>query len=272
MSVVITVAPTGPLATKADNPTLPTQPPEIADEVLRAYQAGATVAHIHLRDEDDQPTADRDIARRTMELIAERCDILVQLSTGVGLSVPFEERARLVDLRPAMATLNPCSMSFGDGEFLNPPRKVRELAARMRDLEVKPELEIYDTGHLEAALRLRDEGYLRTDPLQFSIVLGVRGGMAATPENLITMVRRIPENAVWQVIAVGRANLSLTGIGLALGGNARAGMEDTLHLGPGAPTKGNLPLVERAVRLAEDLGHTVADVAQTREALGLPRL
>ncbi|MFC0532352.1 3-keto-5-aminohexanoate cleavage protein [Phytohabitans kaempferiae] len=270
MSVAITVAPTGPIATKADNPTLPTQPEEIADEVLRAYEAGASVAHIHLRDEHDRPTADIAIARRTMALIAERCDILVQLSTGVGLSVPFEERARLVEVRPAMATLNPCTMSFGDEVFLNPPKQVRELAARMRDHGVKPELEIYDTGHLEAALRLRDEGYLVGAPLQFSVVLGVRGGMAATAENLVTMVRRIPEDAVWQVIAIGRANLSLTGIGLALGGNARAGMEDTLHLSRGVPTKGNLPLVERTVRLATDLGHAVADVAATRVALGIP--
>ncbi len=103
------------------------------------------------------------------------------MSTGVGLDVPFEEREKLVELRPRMATLNPCTMSFGDGEFRNPPAGVRRLAARMRDLGVKPELEIYDTGHLEACLRLHDEGLL-DEPLQFSIVLGVRGGMAATPE------------------------------------------------------------------------------------------
>jgi 3-keto-5-aminohexanoate cleavage enzyme len=269
MSVTITVATTGPIATKADNATLPTTPHEIAEEVLRAYEAGATVAHIHLRDEQDRPTADLKIAKRVMGLIADRCDILIQLSTGVGLSVLFEDRARLVDLRPAMATLNPCSMSFGDGVFLNPPQQVRELALRMRDLGVKPELEIYDNGHLDAVLRLRDEGVLADVPLQFSIVLGVRGGMAATPENLVSMAKRIPEGAVWQVIAIGRHNLALTAIGLALGGNARAGMEDTLQIGPGQPTKGNLPLVERAVRLAKDLGLEVADVSTTRETLGL---
>ncbi|WP_435158898.1 3-keto-5-aminohexanoate cleavage protein [Amycolatopsis sacchari] len=268
---IITVAPTGPIATKADNPTLPTQPAEIADEVVRAYEAGATVAHIHLRDEHDRPTADLGIAKRVLDLIAQRCDILVQLSTGVGLSVPFEERAKLVDLRPEMATLNPCSMSFGDGEFRNPPRDVRELAARMRDLGVKPELEIYDTGHLEAALRLRDEGFLDSEPLQFSIVLGVRGGMAATPRNLITMAERLPEGAVWQVIAIGRANRSLTAIGLALGGNARAGMEDTLYLDKGVPTNGNLPLVQRTIGLASALGHSIADVETTRKELGIVR-
>lgn len=154
MSIVITVAPTGPIATKADNPALPTSPEEIATAVEQAYHAGAAVAHIHLRDENERPTADPNIARRAMDLIGERCPILIQLSTGVGLTVPFEQREQLVELRPRMATLNPCSMSFGAGEFRNPPQAVRRLAARMRELDIKPELEIYDTGHLEACLRL----------------------------------------------------------------------------------------------------------------------
>ncbi|QJY48026.1 3-keto-5-aminohexanoate cleavage protein [Pseudonocardia broussonetiae] len=270
MSAVVTVAPTGPLATKADNPDLPTQPHEIADAVAEAYRAGAAVAHLHLRDEHDRPTADPDIARRTIDLIAERCPILVQLSTGVGLDVPFEERERLVELRPRMATLNPCSMSFGEGEFRNPPRDVRRLAARMRELGVRPELEIYDTGHLDACLRLRDDGLLE-EPLQFSIVLGVRGGMAATPDNLLATVRRLPAGSVWQVIAIGRANLQLTAIGLALGGNARAGLEDTLHIARGELAAGNLPLVERAIALVGAVGRTVADVAQAEHDLQLTR-
>lgn len=270
MNVTITVAPTGPIATKKDNPTLPTQPLEIAEEVHRAYLAGASIAHIHLRDEQDRPTADLDIARRTVDLIAERCDILIQLSTGVGLAVPLEERARLVELRPPMATLNPCSMSFGDAVFINPPDQVRDLAARMRDLQVKPELEIYDTGHIDAALRLRDEGLLGEEPLQFSIVLGVRGGMAATADNLMLIAGRLPAGSIWQVVAVGRPNLELTAIGLALGGNARAGLEDTLYLGKGMKSDGNLPLVERAVRLAAALGRTPADVDETRRSLALP--
>ena len=269
MSVVITVAPTGPIASKADNPGLPTQPEEIAAAVERAYRLGASVAHLHLRDELDRPTADLDIARRTMDLIADRCPILIQLSTGVGLSVPFEDRERLVELRPRMATLNPCSMSFGAGEFRNPPDGVRRLAARMRELDVKPELEIYDTGHLDACLRLLAEGLL-AEPLQFSIVLGVVGGAAATADNLVSMVRRLPPDAVWQIIAIGRANLDLTAIGLALGGNARAGMEDTLYLRKGELAPGNEPLVARTVQLARDLDRSIASVDETEALLQLP--
>lgn len=269
MSVVITVASTGPIATKADNPHLPTSPEEIANDVYAAYQAGAAVAHIHLRDEQQRPTADLGIARRVMDLIQEKCPILIQMSTGVGLTVPFEEREKLVELRPRMATLNPCSMSFGDGEFLNPPKGVRRLAARMRELDVKPELEIYDTGHLEACMRLFDEGLL-AEPLQFSIVLGVRGGMAATPDNLLMMVRRLPADCIWQIIAIGKANLELTAMGLALGGNARAGLEDCLYLRKGVLAK-NLPLVQRTVALAKALDVGVADVSATEERLRLPR-
>ncbi|HEX7759375.1 MAG TPA: 3-keto-5-aminohexanoate cleavage protein [Caulobacteraceae bacterium] len=269
MSVVITVAPTGPIATTADNPHLPTQPHEIADAVDEAWRAGASVAHLHFRDEQQRPTADLDIAKRTVDLIQQRCPILIQISTGVGLSVPFEEREKLVELKPRMATLNPCSMSFGDGEFRNPPKGVRRLAGRMRELGVKPELEVYDTGHLDACLQLWKEGLL-AEPLQFSIVLGVRGGMAATPQNLMMMVERLPKGAVWQVIAIGKANLQLTAIGLALGGNARAGLEDTLHLGKGVLSQGNLPLVERAAKLARDLDTTVANVEEAEQALNLP--
>jgi len=269
MSVVITVAPTGPIASKADNPDLPTQPEEIAAAVERAYRLGASVAHLHLRDELDRPTADLGIVRRTMDLIADRCPILIQLSTGVGLSVPFEDREKLVELRPRMATLNPCSMSFGAGEFRNPPDGVRRLAARMRELDVKPELEVYDTGHLDACLRLVAEGLL-AEPLQFSIVLGVVGGAAATADNLVSMVRRLPPDAVWQIIAIGRANLDLTAIGLALGGNARAGMEDTLYLRKGELTPGNEPLVARTIQLARDLDRSIASVDETEALLQLP--
>lgn len=272
MTAVITVATTGPIASKVDNPTLPTQPLEIAEAVHQAYLAGAAVAHVHIRDENDQPTGDLAIARQTMDLIAERCPILVQLSTGVGLSVPFEDREAMVELRPRMATLNPCSMTFGAGEFRNPPADVARLALRMQELGVKPEIEIYDTGHLDAALRMRDKGILSDEPLQFSIVLGVQGGMAATAENLMTMVSRLPEGCVWQIIAIGRRNLELTAMGLAMGGNARAGLEDTLYLRKGELSQGNLPLVERTVKLAQALDRPIASVEATETLLKLPSI
>ncbi len=268
-SAVITAALTGPIATKADNPALPTSPEEIAAAAAGAHAAGAAVVHVHIRDERGLPTADLGIARRAVGLIEDSCPALIQLSTGVGLEVPYEAREALVEARPRMATLNVCSMSFGTGEFRNPPDGVKRLAARMGELDIKPELEIYDTGHLDVALALRGEGLL-VDPLQFSIVLGVRGGASATPESLMTIIARLPADAVWQVIGIGRANLQLTTIGLALGGNARTGMEDTLMLRRGVPASSNAELVERLVSVARAIEREPASVDDTQRMLSLP--
>jgi 3-keto-5-aminohexanoate cleavage enzyme len=267
-AAVITAALTGPIATKADNPNLPTTPEEIAAAAAGAHAAGAAVVHVHVRDEQGRPTADLELARRTVGLIQESCPALIQLSTGVGLEVPFEAREQLVEARPRMATLNVCSMTFGQGEFRNPPDGVRRLATRMRELDIKPELEVYDTGHLEVALALHAEGLL-AEPLQFSFVLGVRGGAAATAANLLAMIARLPAGAIWQVIAIGRANLELTAIGLALGGNARTGMEDTLMLRRGAPAASNAELVQRLVSVARAIERAPADVEETESRLGL---
>jgi uncharacterized protein (DUF849 family) len=268
-AAVITCALTGPIATKTDNPNLPTTPEEIAAAAAGAYEAGAAVVHVHVRDQQGRPTANLELAKRTVGLIEEACPALIQLSTGVGLDVPFEERERLVEARPRMATLNVCSMTFGSGEFRNPPDGVRRLAVRMGELDVKPELEVYDTGHLEVALALHSEGLL-AEPLQFSFVLGVRGGAAATTSTLLAMIDRLPEGAIWQVIAIGRANLELTAIGLALGGNARTGMEDTLMLRRGVAVGSNAELVQRLVGVARSIEREPASVDETESRLRLP--
>lgn len=265
---VLTAALTGPIATKEDNPALPTAPEEIAAAARDSYDAGAAVVHVHLRDADGKPTADLETARRVVGLIEDSCPALVQLSTGVGLAVAFEDRMRLVEVKPRMATLNVCSMSFGAGEFRNPPDGVRKLAYRMGELGVKPELELYDSGHLEVALQLHSEGLLQ-EPLQFSLVLGVVGGMAATPANLVSLVSRIPDGSVWQVIGIGRGNLSMTTIGLAMGGNARTGMEDTLMMRRGQPANGNGELVARLAEIARSIERPPATVDQATEMLGL---
>jgi 3-keto-5-aminohexanoate cleavage enzyme len=267
-AAVLTTALTGPLATKGDNAALPVSPEEIAAAARDAHDAGAAVVHVHLRDADQRPTADLETARRTIALIEEACPALVQLSTGVGLGVQLEERSKLVEVKPAMATLNVCSMTFGKGEFSNPPDGVRKLAYRMGELGVKPELELYDGGHLEMALQLHSEGLLQ-EPLQFSLVMGVLGGMAATPANLVALIDRIPEGSIWQVIGIGRHNLPMTAIGLAMGGNARTGMEDTLMVRRGQPTTGNGELTERLATTATALDRPPATVEQAVETLQL---
>lgn len=266
--VVLTAALTGPIATKADNPNLPTTPEEIAEAARGAHEAGAAVVHVHLRDREGRPTADLEVAKRTVGLIEETCSALVQLSTGVGLDIPFEDRMRLVDARPRMATLNVCTMSFGTGEFRNPPDGVRRLCSRMRELDVTPELELYDVGHIEVMRALIAEGLIDT-PVRCSLVLGVRGGIPATVENLIDLVRRLPEGSVWQVIGIGRGNLPLTATGLAMGGNARTGMEDTLMLRRGVPAESNAELIGRLAELSHVLERKPAGVPEAERLLSL---
>jgi 3-keto-5-aminohexanoate cleavage enzyme len=266
--IVITAALTGPMAKKSDNPGLPVTPEEIAVAAMEAYEAGASVVHVHVRDADGMPTADVNIAREAIERIQAACPVLVQLSTGVGPGVPLEERAKLIELKPQMASLNPCSMSFGNAEFSNPPLGVRRLAARMRELGVKAELEVYDSGHVDVCLQLLKEGLL-VEPLQFSIVMGISGGMAATLENLLTTVRRLPANAVWQAIAVGRSNLELTTAAMTQGGNVRTGLEDTLYLSKGVLAPNSAALVARLVAIAKILGREPATLDETRAMLQL---
>lgn len=265
---IITAALNGATATKEDNPGIPISPEEIAAAAKDAWEAGAAIVHIHLRDERGRPTADLEVARRTIGLIEDCCGAIVQLSTAVGFDVPFEDRERLVEARPRTATLNLATMTFGTNELRNPPAKVRRLAARMLELEVKPELEIYDTGHLDIALSLQAEGLI-ADPLQLSIVLGLTGGAAATPANLANMVGRLPEGCSWQAIGIGGANLPMTAMGLSMGGDARTGMEDTLTLGQDARVESNAQLVERLVGVARSLEREPASAELAARRLGL---
>lgn len=268
-TVIITAALTGPIASKSDNPALPTSPAEIAASAKGAYEAGAAIVHLHLRDSHGLPTADLDVARSTVEAVREACpEVIIQLSTGAGLEVSYEDRMKIIEARPAMATLNTCTMTFGTGEFRNPPMQMRRLAARMLELGVKPELEVYDTGHLDMAMALFAEDLL-VEPLQMSFVMGVRGGMPADPALLSYLVERLPPGTNWQVIGVGRANLSMTTIGLAMGGNARTGLEDTLYLEKGRLAGSNAELVERLVGIARMLQREPADPRHVVEMLKL---
>jgi len=264
---IITAALTGPVATKADNPGLPGSVAEIAASAKASYQEGAAVIHIHLRDDQGNMTTDLDVARRTVEAVREACPGIVQLSTG-GLDFPYEDRMRIVEAGPAMATLNPATMTFGSAEFRNPPKQMMQLAARMIELGVKPEVEIYDTGHVNLMLDLVKKGLL-LEPLQVSFVMGVKGGVSGDPALLAHMVRELPEGTSWQVIAVAKANLPMTAIGLAMGGNARTGMEDTLLLEPGVPAESNAQLVQRLVGIARSVQREPASVAEVIDRLKL---
>ena len=265
MNPIITASLTGPAATSKDTPAMPRNPEEIAEAAKDAYEAGAAVLHIHLRDNDDF-TADLDVAKRTVELVREKCGGIVQLSTGGGME--YEVRMKLVEAKPAMATLNPATMTVGDNEFRNPPKLMYKLAERMLELGIKPEIEIYDTGHIPLMLDLLKKG-LVTEPLQVSFIMGMKGGMPADPMLLSYCVRELPPDTSWQVIAIAKANLPLTTIGLAMGGNARVGLEDTIYVRPKELATSNAQLVEQLVGVARSMNLQPATVDEVVERLKL---
>lgn len=269
--VIITVAPTGPLTTRENHPGLPVSPREIGEAVAEAAAAGAAVAHIHARDSDARPTADPGTYAAIAREIRSRCDIVVQASTGVGLEVSCEDRLQIIaskEVDVTMATLNPASMTFGRGTFSNPPWFVEQLAELMRARGIQPELELYDFGHVPLCLELVKRGLVR-GPLQFSFVMGVRGGMPGDPGLLPTLVSMLPQGSVWQAIGVGRAQLPLSFAALALGGNLRVGFEDNVYFRKGELAESNAQFVRRAVELVHTAGREVATPAHVRERLGV---
>lgn len=267
---IITAALTGGFGTKKEIPNLPVTSKEIAESAREAYEAGAAVVHVHLRDDQGVATADLDIARRTMAAIREDCpEVIINLSTGVSTTVPFEERMRLVEIKAPIMSFDICTMTFGmDSELRNPPALVRRQAARMLELGIKPELELFDLGHLHYAFQLLSEGLL-VEPLLVSFVFGKMGGMPADPGVLATLVRELPPGTAWQVIAVGKHHTPMTTIGLAMGGNARTGFEDTRMVERGRIATSNAELVQRMVEITRLLQREPMAASEVPAALKL---
>jgi len=268
--LIITVAPTGNVPTKDHNPHLPVTPEEIAESAVRCREAGASVIHIHARDESARPTLDADVFARTHALITERTDLIVQVSTGARAGTDLEARAAAVRrIRPEMASLTTGSMNFPDRVYANAPDVVEHLARVMREVGTKPEMEIFEPGMIANALRLVDQG-LAEPPLHFDFVLGSRGSFPASPKNLLFLSESIPADATWTVAAVGRWQLPMTTMAIILGGHVRVGLEDNIYYRKGEPAA-NEQLVARTARLAAELGRPVAEPDQARQILGLTR-
>ena len=288
--VIVTVAPTGGMGSKQQNPNLPTQPEEIAEQVARCCELGASIAAIHARrPEDDAPTCNPEVYRRINELVRERCDIIVNNSTGGGVGgdmtrelgsgleeISFEERLKGLEAEAEMATFD-CQTIValsGDREFLvnTTPKKCDALAALMREKGIKPEWEVFDLPHmLQDMTRLIEAGY-DDSPHYVNIVLnahhGFQGALPYTPKILQMMVEALPENCIFNVSAIGPAQLPATTHAIILGGHVRVGLEDNIYYAKGKLAT-NEQLVERTVRIIRELGHEPATPSEAREMLGL---
>lgn len=269
--LIITCALTGAEVTKEQNPAVPYTPEEMAQSAYEAYIAGASILHLHVREDNGTPTQSKERFKRNIELIREKCpDAIIQVSTGGAVGMTDDERLQPVELLPEMATLDAGTLNFGDDIFVNSWPSLVNFAKRMKDKKVKPEIEVFDRGMVENAVRLNKMGLLDA-PMHFDFVLGVPGGMPATVEDLMHMVHSIPAGSTWTVAGVGRQQLPMAVAAIIIGGHARVGLEDNLYYSKGVLTKSNGELVERIAKLSRELGREVAAPDETRKILSIKK-
>ena len=267
--LVITAALVGAETTREQNPNLPLTPAEIAVAAREACEAGASVIHLHVRDEAGQSTQDRAVYRRTIDLIQAECEAIIQVSTGGAVGMSPDERLQPVTLGPEMATLTCGTVNFGKEVFYNPLPLIRDFARAMREHGVRPEIEVFDSGAVATAERLMAQGLVES-PAHFDLVMGVPGGVPPTSRHLMCLVDSLPAGSTWTVAGIGRHQLPLAVLALVLGGHVRVGFEDNVYYSRGVLAESNAQLVSRVVRIATELGRPIATPAQAREMLRVP--
>lgn len=280
--VIVTAALTGVAANRKQCPAIPYTPAEIGEEARRAADAGAAVVHIHAREDDGRPSHRVETYREIMKEVRKRSDVIINFSTG-AVDIPREERVRHIsDLAPEVGALNMGSMNYAK---YNPEKKdfvfnwvfensfdtIRFYLEAMRTAKVLPEMECFDTGHVYNIRPFIDMGLIQP-PYQFSFIMGVLGGIPATARNLAHQAEQIPEGSNWEVIGISHVQWAMVAAALSLGGNVRVGLEDNFYVEPGRMANSNADLVEKAVRMARDVGREVASVDEARKLLGISRL
>jgi 3-keto-5-aminohexanoate cleavage enzyme len=276
---VITCALTGVLANRQQCPGIPYTPVEIAEEAKRAYDAGAAAVHIHARNDDGSPTFTPATFAKIKEEIEKRCPVILNFSTGTIMEDVSEQCQYIRECRPAIAALNMGTMNYSkysekrksfvfDMVFPNTYGKIIKMLSAMNESGVKPELECFDTGHTHGIWPLLDMGILK-QPLQFSFILNVLGGIPPSVESLQLQTKIMPAGSEWEVIGISKCGWRMIGAALVLGGNIRAGLEDNLYLPGGEMARSNGDLIEVAARMCRDVGRKVATVEEARKILAL---
>lgn len=266
--LIITAAITGAETTKETQPKLPCSAEEQAEAAFECWKAGASIVHLHVRDANLRPSQSAELFEKTAKEIRKRCDIILQFSTGGAVGTPVSERIAPLDLKPEMASLNAGSINFGDDVFENLPKDIDALAAKMKSLKIKPEIEVYDLGMLEYGVSLVGGGKIEA-PAHFQFVLGTKYGLSGNPENLFLMKSKLPPGSTFAVAGVGRHQLQLAPVAIVSGGHVRVGFEDNIYYSKGVLAKSNAELVARVAELAKILQREVASPAETRKILNL---
>jgi 3-keto-5-aminohexanoate cleavage enzyme len=274
--VIITVAVVGSRPTKEISPAVPYSPEEIAQSALDAWRAGAAIAHIHVRDpQTGEPSHQLELFREVVERIRGEADILLNLTTsgqhiqGDDMEV-IEKRLAPLSLNSELCSLDIGSMNFWDRAFINPPTWGVEAAKRMRASGVKPEIEVFDTGHIAQATDLIEKGLI-DDPPWFQLCMGVRWGIPGTIENLAFMRSKLPAGAQWSALGVGRFQDAIISEAIQMGGHIRVGLEDNLYLKKDVLARSNAELVEKAVSLVQKHGRAVASPDEARKILKITK-
>ncbi len=277
--VIVTCALTGVLAKKEQCPGIPYSPVEIAEEALRAYNAGAAMVHIHARTPDGGPSWESSVFGEIKREIVKRCPVIINFSTG-GIGLSIQERVLHVrDHKPDVAALNMGSMNYAiysrknkafyhDYVFANPFGDIEACLKAINEAGAKPELECFDVGHIGNALPFIDMGLLKT-PAHFSLILGVLGGISSRKGNLACMAANLPEGSHWEVIGIGRDQWRLVREALELGGDIRVGLEDNFYLPDGTMAASNGDLVAQGVKMVQEMGKEVASASEARKLLQL---
>jgi uncharacterized protein (DUF849 family) len=276
---VITAALTGVLATREQCPAIPYTPREIGEEAQRAAVAGAAIVHIHARTGEGAADWKLETFAEIFAEVRARTDVIINFSTGAIGIAPEERVAHIRELRPEMAALNMGSMNYAiysekrkafyhDHVFANPFSDIQFFLENMKRAGVRPEMECFDAGHIGNTRPLIDMGVLEP-PFQFSLIMGVLGGIPGSTRHLGDQVDGLPPGSHWQVIGIGLNQWPLVAAAITMGGNVRVGLEDNFYIEGGRMAKSNGELVDKAVRLCRDLGREVASVAEARTQLGL---
>lgn len=266
--LIITIAPTGNVPTKALNPNTPITVEEITQNIKDCSELGATIAHIHVRDEDGKPTSRRDLYEKVLNRIdKENIPIIKQVSTGArGGENTFSFRGQMLDLNTHMASLATGSSNFPNSVNANSPELIESLADKMYKNNVKPEIEAFDVGMISSAKMLLKKGILK-GPLHFNLVMNVPGSIQGTPKNLMFMIESLPDGSTWTVSGIGKSQVPMIALAILMGGHVRTGLEDVL-LYENKPAT-NPMLVERVIRIAKELGREIATYDDAKEILKL---
>ena len=259
---------------KKQNPNVPYTAEEVAKEAELAYNAGASIIHLHVRYDDGTPTQDKERFRECIDTIKTKCpNVIIQPSTGGAVGMTNEERLQPIYLSPEMVTLDCGTLNFGgDNIFVNTENTIMEFALKMNSLSIKPELEIFDKGMIDMVLKLHKKGYIKA-PMHFDFVLGVNGGISAGMRDFIFLKESIPDDSTFTTAGIGRYEFSVAAMAIISGGHTRVGFEDNLYISKGLLAKSNGELVEKVVRISRELGREIATPNEARKILGLkPKL